>query len=96
MKLETIDGIQNLQLDMIATLALAGVLLMLGYFIRNKVKLLDRLCIPAPVIGGLLFSLIVWGFRSSEVLIINMDTTLQLPFMLTFSLVLVLGEVLSY
>lgn len=84
MKLETIDGIQNLQLDMIATLALAGVLLMLGYFIRNKVKLLDRLCIPAPVIGGLLFSLIVWGFRSSEVLIINMDTTLQLPFMLTF------------
>lgn len=84
MKIEMVEGIRTLQLDMIATLALAAVLLMLGYFIRDKVKLLDRLCIPAPVIGGLLFSLIVWVFRLTDLLVINMDITLQLPFMLTF------------
>lgn len=73
-----------LNLDMIATLALAGSLLMLGYFILKKVPFLQKMCLPAPVIGGLLLSIIIWVSRSTHVLNIKMDTTLQLPFMLVF------------
>lgn len=73
-----------LTLDMIATLALSGALLMLGYFILKKVPVLQKMCLPAPVIGGLLLSIVIWVSRSTHVLNIKMDTTLQLPFMLVF------------
>lgn len=84
MSLDLIDGIKTLHVDMIATTALAGVLLMLGYFIRSKVSILERLCIPAPVIGGFICANVVWIFRASNVLKVSMDTTLQVPFMLAF------------
>ncbi|MGM0123134.1 sodium/glutamate symporter [Enterococcus sp. AZ194] len=84
MNIEMVDGVRTMTIDMIATTALAGVLLMLGYFIRGKVSLLERLCIPAPVIGGFICTLIVWALRASGTIEITMDTTLQLPFMLAF------------
>lgn len=84
MKIEVIEGVKTLSVDMIATAALAGVLLMLGYFIRKKVPLLERLCIPAPVIGGFLCCMVVWILRGTNTIPIAFDTTLQLPFMLAF------------
>ena len=41
---------------MYQTLAAAVVVLMLGRFLRRRVRLLERFCIPAPVIGGVLFA----------------------------------------
>lgn len=41
---------------MYQTLAVAVVVLMLGRFLRRRVRLLERFCIPAPVIGGVLFA----------------------------------------
>lgn len=84
MSIEVVEGVQTMTIDMVATAALAGCLLMLGYFIREKVPLLERLCIPAPVIGGFICTIVVWGLRASGTLAITMDTTLQLPFMLAF------------
>lgn len=84
MKLEQIEGISILQIDMIATTALAGILLLLGYFIRKKIPLLEKLCIPAPVIGGTILALVIWLIKASSPLEVEMDTTLQLPFMLAF------------
>jgi len=84
MNVEFIDGVRTLTLDMVATTALAGVLLMIGYLIRDRVPLLERLCIPAPVIGGFICTIVVWILRSSKLLTVTMDTTLQLPFMLAF------------
>lgn len=52
------QGIPVIELDMIATLALAIFLLLLGRIIVNRVGFLSRFCIPAPLAGGLLFSLI--------------------------------------
>lgn len=78
------DGIYTLELSMIATLALALSLLFLGRFLRKKVYVLDRFCIPAPVIGGLLFSILTLFLHQTNLFSIKMDTTFQSPFMLVF------------
>ena len=46
----------NIHLDMYQTLAVAVLVLMLGSFLRKKIHFLEKFCIPAPVIGGLLFA----------------------------------------
>ena len=47
----------KIQLDMYQTIAVAVVVLMLGKFLRERVELLERFCIPAPVIGGVIFAI---------------------------------------
>ena len=73
-----------LQLDMIQTIALASVLLFLGQRLKNSVELLDRFCIPAPVIGGLIFAIFTLFLRQNGILEFEMDTTLQDFLMTTF------------
>ena len=46
----------KIDLDMYQTLAMAVLVLMLGKFLRSRVQVLERFCIPAPVIGGVLFA----------------------------------------
>ena len=48
----------EVSLDMYQTLAVAVVALLIGAWLKTKIKVLDRLCIPSPVVGGLLFSII--------------------------------------
>ena len=84
MNIEMVEGVKTLNVDMIATTAIAGVLLMLGYFIRARVPILERLCIPAPVIGGSIVAALIWLLKGTGILEVSMDTTLQLPFMLAF------------
>lgn len=84
MSLRVIDGILTLSLDMIPTLALAALLLFAGYGIKRLWKILDRLNIPAPVVGGLLFSFIALGLRQAGIFAFQFDTVLQTPFMIAF------------
>ena len=49
--------IMLMELDMYQTLAAAVVVLMLGKFLRKRIHILERFCIPAPVIGGVLFAI---------------------------------------
>ena len=84
MTIDIIDGIRTLQLDMIATVALAGLLLLLGYAVRSKATILEKMAIPAPVIGGVICALVIWLLRDTGWAQVKMDTTLQLPFMLAF------------
>ena len=42
--------------NMYQTLALAVVVLLLGKFLRKKIRFLEKFCIPAPVVGGLVFA----------------------------------------
>lgn len=74
----------NLQLDMTQTLSLAVVVLLLGRFIKMKFNLLERYCIPEPVIGGIIFALIILIFRQSNILTLKMDSTFQSFFMNIF------------
>ena len=47
----------KVQLDMYQTIAVAVVVLMLGKFLKKRCSVLERFCIPAPVIGGVLFAI---------------------------------------
>ena len=46
----------KIELDMYQTLALSVLVLLLGKFLRERVRVLEKFCIPAPVIGGVLFA----------------------------------------
>ncbi|MCL2226482.1 MAG: sodium/glutamate symporter [Oscillospiraceae bacterium] len=84
MSIELVDGVQRLNIGMVMAVALAGALLLLGYAIRKRVNVLERLCIPAPVIGGFICSILIWALRGTGAMTVSIDTTLQLPFMLAF------------
>ena len=47
----------KIQLDMYQTLAIAVLVLLLGRYLKKKIYVLEKFCIPAPVIGGLLFAI---------------------------------------
>ncbi len=81
----------TLQLDPIQTVALAAVVLFVGYGIRRRVNLLDRFNIPAPVIGGFAFALLALALRQSRLLTIEFDAALQTPFMIAFFTTIGLG-----
>jgi len=72
------------KLDMVQAAALAVVVLFVGQRIKNKLVFLDRYCIPAPVIGGLIFAFITLALKLSNILIFDMDITLQKLFMTAF------------
>ncbi|PTE41791.1 sodium/glutamate symporter [Staphylococcus equorum] len=85
-----------LELDAITTLALASVLYLLGIYVVNHVSILRRLCIPAPVIGGLLFSILVAVLQSTNILTIKLDSDfIQNFFMLAFFTTIGLGASLK-
>ena len=50
-------NLMKVQLDMYQTIAVAVVVLMLGKFLKKRCSVLERFCIPAPVIGGVLFAI---------------------------------------
>ncbi len=82
-------------LDMIQTLALASVVLFLGYGIRRRVAVLDRYNIPAPVVGGFLFAAIALTLRLQGVVGFEFDATLQTPLMIAFFTTIGLGASLG-
>ncbi|HEU0055285.1 MAG TPA: sodium/glutamate symporter, partial [Longimicrobium sp.] len=73
-----------LKLDLVHTVAFAGVVLFLGYGVRRLLPLLSRYNIPAPVIGGLLVAIVVTVARGRGVTLVEFDTTLQSPLMVAF------------
>lgn len=81
----------TLVLNEITTIFLAIALLTLGMFLIKKVGFLRKFCIPAPVIGGLLFAVFATIFKSLGWLEITLDTSLQSLFMLTFFTTVGLG-----
>lgn len=91
MSLEILDGVRTISLDSTNTLALAAVLLLIGYFIKNRVAIIDKYCIPAPVVGGFLFMFITWAGYSTNSYVINFENIFQDTFMLAFFTTVGLG-----
>ncbi len=71
-------------LGIVGTMAVTLLVLYLGYGIRAVVKPLDRLNIPAPVIGGLLIAAVLTMLRARGSSVVQFDTTLQQPLMIAF------------
>jgi ESS family glutamate:Na+ symporter len=85
----------TIQLDMVQTLALAAVVLFVGYGVRRRVSFLDRYNIPAPVVGGFLFAAAALALRLGGILSFEFDTTFQTPLMIAFFTTIGLGASLS-
>jgi ESS family glutamate:Na+ symporter len=90
-----LEGVFSIGVDMITTVAMAALLLVLGYFIKSRVQFLQKYCIPAAVVGGFLFMLVTWAGQSSGAFAFNFTTTLQATFMLAFFTTVGLGASLS-
>ena len=74
----------NIKMDMIQTVGLAVVILIIGRFLRKKVKFFETYCIPSPVIGGFSFAIINLFLRQMNFIIFEFDNTLQSFFMTLF------------
>jgi ESS family glutamate:Na+ symporter len=70
--------------DPIQTLSVAGLLLLAGYGLRARVPWLDRLNIPAPVIGGLAAALAVLAVKLSGLPPVKFDSAPSSPLMIAF------------
>ncbi|GEB34735.1 MULTISPECIES: sodium/glutamate symporter [Brevibacillus] len=81
----------TLALNQVSTIFLSVALLVLGSFLVKKASLLQRFCIPAPVVGGLLFAIVATVLKASGAAEISLDTSLQSLFMLTFFTTVGLG-----
>ena len=71
-------------LDIVQTVAFAGVILFAGYGIRRLIPILGKVNIPAPVCGGLPVAGILAVLYFSGIQPIKFDTTLQVPLQNTF------------
>ncbi len=74
----------SINLDMIQTAGIGAMALIVGMILTRKVAFLQRFCIPSPVSGGIIFSLItlaLYGWFDFE---ISFDGTLKDIFMLAF------------
>ena len=73
-----------LNLDLIQTVAFAGVVLFIGYALCRWIRPLSRYNIPAPVVGGLLVALAILIVRHYGLTPFKFDTTLRDPLMIAF------------
>ena len=74
----------SIELDMIQTAGIGALALLVGMVLTRKVAFLQKFCVPSPVSGGIIFSLItlmLYGWCNIEV---SFDGTLKDVFMLAF------------
>lgn len=67
----------KIQLDMYQTLAAAVLVLLLGNYLKKKIYFLQKFCIPAPVIGGLIFAIMTCLCYVTGIAEFSFDDTLR-------------------
>ena len=67
----------KIQLDMYQTLAAAMLVLLLGNYLKKKIYFLQKFCIPAPVIGGLIFAIMTCICYVTGIAEFSFDDTLR-------------------
>lgn len=73
-----------IKFDILQTVGLAAIIYLLGTYIKSKVKFFQTYFIPASVIGGLLFSILIFMGVRTGVFKIELTNTLQNFFMNIF------------
>lgn len=74
----------KIQLDMYQTLAAAVLVLLLGNYLKKKIYFLQKFCIPAPVIGGLIFAIMTCICYVTGIAEFSFDDTLRKVCMVFF------------
>lgn len=66
----------NLELDLLQTLSLAAVVYFAGIQLKRRIRWIDRLNIPAAVVGGLVFTFLTF-LTHDRLLSVRLNTTMQ-------------------
>lgn len=66
----------KVSLDLIMTTGVAALVVFLGTYLVQKIRLLRAFCIPAPVVSGLLVSIILCLFKVNGILTVKWTPTL--------------------
>ena len=74
----------SVELDMIQTAGIGALALIVGMFLTRKVSFLQKFCVPSPVSGGIIFSLITLVLYGWFDVVVSFDGTLKDVFMLAF------------
>ena len=74
----------KLELTMFNTTAIAVLILFLGSYVKSKIEILRKFCIPVPVVGGLIFTIFTLVGYTTNIFSIKFDFTLSDFFMLAF------------
>lgn len=71
------------ELDLIQTLAIAGIVFLTGMLLKKKISIFEKLNIPSAVVGGLIFA-VVNLFLHNRVINISSNTSMQSLCMVLF------------
>ena len=74
----------EINLNMYHAVALGAVMFWLGNLLTDRISVLNRFCIPAPLVGGLCFALVNTALYAANIMVITFDDTLQTVFMTMF------------
>ena len=74
----------SIELDMIQTAGIGALALIVGMVLTRKVAFLQKFCVPSPVSGGIIFSLITLVLYGWFNVAVSFDGTLKDVFMLAF------------
>lgn len=74
----------TMNLDIVQSIAFTTIVLIIGSFIKERVNIFKKYCIPAPVVGGFSFAIIAFILRQNNIVAISFDTTLQNILMTAF------------
>ena len=79
-----LNNMTTIELNMIQTAGIGALALTVGMSLTRKVAFLQRFCVPSPVSGGLIFSLMTLALYSWFHIEVSFDDTLKDVFMLAF------------
>lgn len=71
-------------LDLLSTMAVAGLVITLGEWLCRRVAVLSRFSVPPPVVGGLVVAVALALSGALGAPAVSFDTTLQQPLLITF------------
>ncbi len=74
----------TIELDMIQTAGIGALALIVGMVLTRKISFLQKYCIPSPVSGGVIFSLLTLALYAWCHIEVAFDGTLKDVFMLAF------------
>lgn len=74
----------TMNLDIVQSIAFTTIVLIIGSFMKERVNIFKKYCIPAPVVGGFSFAIIAFILRQNNIVAISFDTTLQNILMIAF------------
>ncbi|MGF0095594.1 sodium/glutamate symporter [Peptoniphilus sp. SGI.035] len=74
----------TIELNMFYTATIAVLVLLLGSFVKKRIYILEKFCIPVPVVGGIIFTIITLLGYITKTFMIKFDFTLSDFFMLIF------------